>query len=85
MTLEEYYTMLGQSEPETPVVRSADVMSAIFSRANEAREMKLAKQVKDALEGLAELKRVNSIYPTPKRTKAIEEIERRYRNAGILD
>ena len=43
-----------------------------------------ARHVEDALEALDEIKKRNSAYPTEKRSKMIRDLEKRFRDAGIL-
>jgi hypothetical protein len=83
MTLEEIYANITGTDPDTATVRPSDVLGAIYDRITNdslARE----RQVQDELRGLEELRRLNEMYPTAKRTRAILELERRYREAGIL-
>lgn len=44
-----------------------------------------ARQVEDALEALDEIKKRNSAYPTEKRSRMIRDLEKRYRETGILN
>lgn len=44
-----------------------------------------ARQAEDALEALDEIKKRNSAYPTEKRSRMIRNLEKRYREAGILN
>lgn len=42
------------------------------------------RQKNEALKGYQELKQINNKYPTAKRTKFLEEMEKRLRENGIL-
>ena len=54
-----------------------------WRRENEAARR--AHQAEDALEALDEIRKRNSAYPTEKRSKMIRDLEKRYRDAGILN
>jgi hypothetical protein len=82
MTLDDLYNMINAPQ-DTSSVRPSDVLEAVWARLTDEDEAR-ARQVQDELRGLEDLKRLNALYPTQKRTKAIEELERRYRKAGIL-
>lgn len=54
-----------------------------WRRENEAARR--ARQVEDALEALDEIRKRNSAYPTEKRSRMIRDLEKRSREAGILN
>jgi hypothetical protein len=80
----ELYAMMMSQDPDTSRVSAQDILGSIWDRLAGGPEAERRRQIEDELAGLAELKRVNSMHPTEKRTKAILELERRYRAAGIL-
>lgn len=70
-----------QSVPTDSV--SGGILEALFSTRQEAQARKRDRQVTEALRALAEIKALNDAYPTAKRTRMIQELERRYRENGL--
>ena len=62
-----------------------NLLDRIFAWQSEKKAARRARQVEDALEALDEIKKRNSAYPTEKRSRMIRNLEKRYREAGILN
>ena len=62
-----------------------NLLDRIFAWQNEQKAAHRARQVENALSSLDEIKKRNSAYPTEKRSKMIRALEKRYREAGILN
>lgn len=54
------------------------ILDSIFARQEEQNRKRRERRLAASLAGLEELKRQNSINPTPKRTAAIKNLEERY-------
>ena len=61
-----------------------NLLDRIFAWQSEQKAARRARQVENALEALDELKKRNSAYPTEKRSRMIRQLEKRFREEGIL-
>lgn len=86
MTPEEYYSIVFPSiamPAQDSAARPSDILGDTWARLTDIDRARAA-QIESEIQGLEELKRLNTIYPTQKRTRAIRELEKRYMDAGIL-
>ena len=71
-----------QEENEPGIIES--FLRSYFSHKAEMNQRRRERQAAEALQGLDELKRQNSLYPTAKRTEAIRQLEENLRINGVL-